>query len=257
MTRTLLKLRYQNLLGQRYLSLTAGAERGPELSPDRTLGTGMTDPGFDLTALFNGFKPLFDTLQPQDVNQFAQNIIDVLQGQGPAVESLLQSTATTARTLAARDQAFSEVLDNLTPVLKNLAAHSDDLDATVQQLRVLMSGLAKERGTFATSVDTLGPLLDSTSGLLRQIRPDLRADVQQLRTTSGTLARNRGDVVEGVRALGSITSNLAQFMSYYSAANIYFCNIGFIVNAPDGRPLNKTSWVGGPGGPYSEVCRPH
>ncbi|MDO7869507.1 MCE family protein [Nocardioides jiangxiensis] len=252
---TLLKLRYQNLLGQRYLSLTAGADRGQELSPDKTIGAGMTDPGFDLTALLNGFKPLFDTLQPADVNKFAQNIIDVLQGQGPAVDSLLKSTASTAKFLSQRDQAFTQVLDNLTPVLKNLAAHSDDLDATVKQLNLLMGGLAKERGTFATSIDTLAPLVASTSQLVSTIRPDVRTDVKALKTTSGILAKNRDNVVKGVSALGSITGNLAQIGSYYSALNIYFCNFGLNVISPDGSQLLPTVWIGGPSGPYSEVCK--
>ncbi|WP_165872850.1 MCE family protein [Nocardioides jejuensis] len=252
---TLLKLRYQNLLGQRYLSLTAGADRGQELSSSKVIGVGMTDPGFDLTALLNGFKPLFDTLQPADVNKFAQNIIDVLQGQGPAVESLLQSTASTAKFLSQRDQAFTQVLDNLTPVLKNLAAHSDDLDATVKQLTLLMGGLAKERGTFANSIDTLGGLTGTTADLLKTIRPDVRTDVTALKQTSGILATNRNDVVKGVTALGSITGNLAQITSYYSALNIYFCNFGLDVVGPNGKPLAPTFWIGGTGGPYSEVCK--
>jgi phospholipid/cholesterol/gamma-HCH transport system substrate-binding protein len=81
---TRLALRYQNLLGQRYLSLTAGAQRGARaVARTNEIGAGMTDPGFDLTALLNGFKPLFETIDPGEVNKFANNIIAVLQGQGP------------------------------------------------------------------------------------------------------------------------------------------------------------------------------
>ncbi|GGO91206.1 ABC transporter substrate-binding protein [Nocardioides phosphati] len=248
---TRLKLRYQNLLGQRYLSLTAGANRGAELSPSKVIGAGMTDPGFDLTALLNGFKPLFDTIDPTEVNKFANNIIAVLQGQGPAVDSLLKSTTSTAKFLSERDKAFTEVLNNLTPVLQNLAAHSDDLDATVKQLTALMSGLAKERQTFGTSIDTLGGLFGTTSQLVKEIRPSVRSDVQALRTTSGILAQNRDRVVKGVVALGSVTGNLAQVGSYYSALNIYFCNLGI---EAEGLPTG-TIWIGGDGGPYSEVCK--
>jgi phospholipid/cholesterol/gamma-HCH transport system substrate-binding protein len=188
---TLLKLRYQNLLGQRYLSLTAGAERGTPLTPGRELPLTMTDPGFDLTALLNGFKPLFDTLQPADINKFAENIIAVLQGQGPSIDSLLKQTAETAKFLADRDQVFTQVLDNLTPVLKNLASKSGEFDATVKQLSVLMNGLSKQRETFATSIDTLGGLVGTTSATLNEIRPSVKYDVHQLRITANTLAKNR------------------------------------------------------------------
>lgn len=250
---TRLALRYQNLLGQRYLSLTAGANRGEELSPDTLLGTGMTDPGFDLTALLNGFKPLFDTLQPAEVNKFAENLIAVLQGQGPAVESLLQSTTSTAKFLSERDKAFTEVLDNLTPVLQNLAERSDDLDATVQQLTQLMAGLSKNRDTFAQSIDTLGGLVGSTSSLLEEIRPAVRNDVKELRTTTKILADNRERLGRDIDGLPVIFGSLAHITSYYSGLNIYFCNIGFKV---EGLPVNTgTIWIGGSGGPYSEVCK--
>ncbi len=250
---TRLALRYQNLLGQRYLSLTAGAERGNVLSPTQELGTGMTDPGFDLTALLNGFKPLFDTLQPGEVNKFAENIVAVLQGQGPAVESLLQSTTSTAKFLSERDQAFNQVLDNLTPVLKNLASKSDDLDATVKQLTALMSGLAKERATFANSIDTLSGLIGSTSSLVNEIRPAVRTDVKELKKTTALLAANRDRVGRDLDGLPIIFGSLAQITSYYSALNIYFCNFGI---KAEGLPVDvPTAWIGGESGPYSEVCK--
>jgi phospholipid/cholesterol/gamma-HCH transport system substrate-binding protein len=245
---TRLALRYQNLLGQRYLSLTAGAERGTPLSADHELGVGMTDPGFDLTALLNGFKPIFDTLQPGEINKFANNIIAVLQGQGPSVASLLKQTAETAKFLADRDQVFTQVLDNLTPVLQNLASKSGEFDATVQQLTQLMSGLSAQRETFASSIDTLGSLVGTTSSLLQEIRPSVKYDVHQLRITAGILAKNRQRVGNAVDALPVVFGGLARAGSYYSALNIYFCN--FAVDAGLG-PI----WIGGSGGPYSEVCR--
>ena len=41
-----------------------------------------TSPGFDLTALLNGFRPLFAVLEPEDVNQLSALVIKVLQGEG-------------------------------------------------------------------------------------------------------------------------------------------------------------------------------
>lgn len=245
---TRIALRYQNLLGQRYLALSAGADRGKAFSPSQEIGTAMTDPGFDLTALLNGFKPLFETLQPGEINRFAENIVAVLQGQGPSVESLLQQTAETAKFLADRDQVFNQILDNLTPVLQNLAEQSGEFDATVAQLTELMAGLSKERETIGSSIDTLGGLVGTTSDLLREIRPSVKYDVQQLQITAHTLATERGRIGRSVDALPTVFGALARAGSYYSALNIYFCNFG--INAGLG-----TIWIGGSGGPYSEVCR--
>ena len=41
--------------------------------------------------LFNGFQPLFEALSPDDVNQLSGEIIQVLQGEGGTVDSLLHT----------------------------------------------------------------------------------------------------------------------------------------------------------------------
>jgi phospholipid/cholesterol/gamma-HCH transport system substrate-binding protein len=245
---TRLALRYQNLLGQRYLSLTAGANRANEMSPDDEIPKSMTNPGFDLTALLNGFEPLFNVLQPDQVNKMASNIIAVLQGEGGTIESLLQQTAEAADYLASRDAVFTQVLQNLTPVLENLSDQSGHFDATVDQLGALMSGLASQRKTFAGSIDTLGSLVESTAGLLDDIRPGLKYDVSRLRSTALILARNRARLGKAVDGLPEIFGGLARATSNYSSLGTYFCNLGFVVRG-------RTVFLGGPGGPYSEVCR--
>ena len=245
---TRLALRYQNLLGQRYLSLTAGANRAKEMSPGDEIPKSMTSPGFDLTALLNGFEPLFNVLQPDQVNKMASNIIAVLQGEGGTVESLLQQTADAADYLASRDAVFTQVLQNLTPVLENLSSQSGNFDATVDQLGALMSGLASQRATFAGSIDNLGALVESTLGLLDDIRPDLKYDVSRLRTTAAILAQNRARLGKALDGLPEIFGGLARATSYYSTLNIYFCNLGFVVGG-------QTVFLGGGSGPYSEVCR--
>ncbi|MFC6931995.1 hypothetical protein ACFQHO_17725 [Actinomadura yumaensis] len=40
----------------------------------------QTRPALDLTVLFNGFRPLFRALEPDDVNKLAFQIVQTLQG---------------------------------------------------------------------------------------------------------------------------------------------------------------------------------
>ena len=123
-------MRYQNLLGQRYLQLRQEGARGDELQDGDTIEMFFvengrkewrTSPGFDLTELLNGFRPLFEILQPSDVNQLATSMIKVLQGEGGTIEGLLQQTAELTSFVADRDEVIDDVMTNLTPVLENLA----------------------------------------------------------------------------------------------------------------------------------------
>lgn len=247
---TLVTLRYQNLLGQRYLALTvpSGAARGEELTPDEEIPISRTSPGFDLTTLLNGFEPLFAVLEPAEVNELAGTIVAVLQGESGTVESLLRRTSEATTYLASRDELFGEVLDNLVPVLENLDDQSTEFDATVVQLRRLMTGLAGERETFADSIDHLGGLVESTSDLLSDIREPFARDVSGLRRLSRVLAANSGRLADALRNAPILVAGFARSMSWGAYLNVYLCNLSFEV-------LGADVWLGGPAGPYSEACR--
>lgn len=242
-------MRYQNLLGQRYLALVQGPERGPLLPAGATVPLARTSPGFDLTELLNGFRPLFDALRPQDVNALATSVIKVLQGEGGTVESLLEQTGRLTSFLADRDQVVGEVVSNLTPVLMDLAGRGQELQGTVKELRALMTGLARDRRSIGSSLDGMSQLIGSTSQLLEQVRvPTVRA-VHRFRTVMDLFMANRKDFVGAIGSFGSTLAALGRASSYENAVNIYLCTV--IVNV-GGAKLNLN---GGDQGPYSEVCR--
>jgi phospholipid/cholesterol/gamma-HCH transport system substrate-binding protein len=85
---TLAQIRYRNLVGQRYISLSQGVGSPSTLAEGATIPLKRTSPALDLTVLFNGFKPLFEAISPEDVNQLAYEVITVFQGEGGTLESL-------------------------------------------------------------------------------------------------------------------------------------------------------------------------
>lgn len=242
-------MRYQNLLGQRYLALEGGTTGAPVQEPGSTIPVERTSPGFDLTALLNGFRPLFDVLDPEAVNQLATSLVAVLQGEGGTVEQLLARTAEVTTFLADRDEVLDQVLDGLTPVLRNVADQDDELRATLVELRALMTGLARDRQAIGAAIDGVGSLVGSTSALVTDLRPPLDAAAARLRGASALLARERGQLVGALNRFRSVFDALARITSYETAANVYPCTVAL---AGAGQTLNL---AGGDGGPYSEVCR--
>jgi phospholipid/cholesterol/gamma-HCH transport system substrate-binding protein len=242
-------MRYQNLLGQRYLALVQGPDRGARLKAGATVPLSRTSPGFDLTELLNGFRPLFEALRPDDVNALATSLVKVLQGEGGTVESLLAQTGRLTSFLADRDQVVGQVLDNLTPVLTDLAGHGTELRGTVEELRALMTGLAKDRKSIGASIDGMSQLIGSTSQLLAETRvPTVRA-VKRFRTVMDLFMANKPEFVAAIGSFGSTLAALGRATSYENAVNIYLCSV--IVNV-GGAKLNLD---GSDNGPWSEVCR--
>lgn len=246
---TKLVMRYQDLLGQRYLALVQGRERGAELDSGATIPMARTSPGFDLTELLNGFRPLFETLKPADVNTLATSLVRVLQGEGGTIGSLLDQTAELTHQLADRDEVFDAVLTNLTPVLDNLAGQGDELQGTVKQLRTLMTGLAEDRKAIGSSIDGMSQLISGTSELLADARQPAVAAVGRFRQVMAMFVDHTDPFVASLRNFELALAALGRAGSYHSALNIYLCSsdlrLGNIV-----LNLNLTR-----NGPWSEVCR--
>jgi len=249
LTNTGLAMRYQNLLGQRYLALVQPAAHPGELPAGSMIPESRTDRGFDLTSLLNGFRPLFETLKPADVNQLATSLVMVLQGEGPTVQQLLQQTAQLTKYVADRDEIFHEVLNNLTPVLKDVAGQGTELTATVKELRALMTGLARDRQAIGASIEGVSTLISSTSNLLNEARDPLTQASHEFKTTAALLARNKAQLVAALRAFQVIFGAFGRLSSYENAFNVYPCTLWI---QEGGVNVNL---AGGDGGPWSEACR--
>ena len=247
---TKLVMRYQNLLGQRYIGLVQPAERGPEVEEGATVPMGQTDPGFDLTELLNGFRPLLKVLQPGDVNTLATSLVKVLQGEGGTVRQLLAQTGQLTNFLADRDAVIGDVMTNLKPVLDNLAGQGDEITTTVRELRALMTGLAKDRKSIGASIDGVSRLVGATSSLLKEVRAPLVGATDQLVTVADMFEKSRGNLKDVLPAFATVFESLGRTTSYENALNVYVCSLSIAIG-PDSSGINPA----GGNGPWRQVCR--
>jgi phospholipid/cholesterol/gamma-HCH transport system substrate-binding protein len=239
------KIRYRNLVGQRYVALTEGPGEGRPLRADGLIPLAQTAPALDLTVLFNGFRPLFTALTPDDVNKLAYEIIQVLQGEGGTVADLLQRTASLTNTLADRDAVIGRVITNLNRVLETLATRDKNLDQTISQLQQFVSGLAADRTAIGDAVTNLADLTGATASLLRDARPALAADVRGLGSLAGTLNRNSAVIDGTLGRLPERYESLTRVASYGAWFNFFLCDFDGRV-AVDGHSLVNTPTFSSP-----------
>jgi phospholipid/cholesterol/gamma-HCH transport system substrate-binding protein len=226
------QLRYRDLMGQRYVSLTQGSGQGGDLPPNGLIPKEQTQPALDLTALFNGFRPLLRAIKPQDVNQLSYEIIQVLQGEGGTVNSLLAHVSSLTQTLGNRDQVIGNVIDNLDRVITTIDSRDAEVSSLITNLRSLVSGLAGDRKAIGDSLVSVNQLISTTDGLLTQARPPLKQDIAQLGQLSKVLAANGGQLDKAFAALPTNFTLLDRAASYGSFFNFYLCSLDAQIGLP-------------------------
>jgi phospholipid/cholesterol/gamma-HCH transport system substrate-binding protein len=257
-TTTKVQVHYLNLVGQRYIDLEeqpgSGVTQAPtavigcatpavsDPSPTKPLCTrdkaaeGRTSPAVDLTALFNGFKPLFQALTPADVNSFSLEIVKTLQGEGGTIDSLLTQTASLTKTVANRDAVIGQVVDNLLTVLKTVQQRNAGLDETITQLQRLVTGLAGDRNTIAASLTHIDSLATNSTQLISGVRPYLPKDLSALAKLAHNLntAKNpdgKNALADELETLPAKINRITRTASYGGYFNFWLCELD-VANLP-------------------------
>ncbi len=218
-------IKFRNLLGQRYIALTREGNGGDaELGEGDTIPVTQTQPALDLTVLFNGFKPLFEALSPDDINKLSFEIVQVFQGEGGTLESLLSSTASLTSTLADRDQVIGDLLENLTYVLDHIADRDKQLGQLILSFQDLVTGLKEDREAILDSLDGISDLAIETAGLVDDIREPFVQDIRQARRFLAVLDRNKGEIDRVLQVMPIKINKYGRTGSYGSWFNFYLCH---------------------------------
>jgi phospholipid/cholesterol/gamma-HCH transport system substrate-binding protein len=219
-------VRYANLLGQRYLALTQSHGPGTPLHYGDTIPQDRTAPALSLTALFNGFRPLFSGLSPNQVNELSGDIVAVLQGQSGRIDDLITKTADLTRNLARRSDTFSQVIDGLTTLLSTVAAHDDELAGVLTSLRSLTAALHADGPGILDSLDSLDSLAGSLGGLLGKLEDhNLPADIADLNAVSGVVAKNSAALDRLLSGAVTAFGDFARITQTGNWADIYLCSM--------------------------------
>ncbi|NYI45627.1 phospholipid/cholesterol/gamma-HCH transport system substrate-binding protein [Nocardioides aromaticivorans] len=240
-------IRYRNLLGQRYISLAQDGSGGDRLEEGEGIPVDRTTPALDLTVLFNGFKPLFEALSPDDINKLSFEIVQVFQGEGGTLEGLLSSTASITQTLADRDKVIGELLENLDYVLDHVADRDKQLTNLIDSFRSLVGGLNDDREAILSSLDSISELSVQTAALVTDIKDPFVKDIKELRKVATTLNRNRKEIDRALQVLPVKLTKIGRTAIYGSWFNFYLCHFKTTIKVPGLKnPLGTTIPVDAP-----------
>jgi phospholipid/cholesterol/gamma-HCH transport system substrate-binding protein len=217
-------IKYLNMVGQRYVDVGQGAGPvGRTLEPGATIPLKRTSPALDLTQLFDGFQPLMQGLSPKETNQLAGSIVQVLQGEGGTVESLLRTIGSLTTTVAAKDEVIGEVITNLSGVLRTVNTRQKGFTDLIDTVEELVAGFSDDRKTLGKTITSLGDLTVSTADMFADGRAPLKASIRDLGRLSDTLAENTPLVENLLKRTPQKMAAITRTASYGSWLNLYLC----------------------------------
>jgi phospholipid/cholesterol/gamma-HCH transport system substrate-binding protein len=230
-------VRYLNLVGDRYLELIDGPGSTRLLPAGSQIPADRTAPALDLDALLGGLKPVIAGLNPQDVNALTASLLQVFQGQGDTLNSLLSHTASFSNDLADNNQVIEQLIDNLNTVVATLAKDGDKFSGAIDRFERLITGLAQDRDPIGAAIDSLSNGTASIADLLSSARPPLAGTVGQLSRLAPLLDQNKGQLDVALQKAPEDYRKLVRLGAYGGWLNYYICELSLRVSDQQGRTV--------------------
>lgn len=230
-------IRYNDLIGGRYVALEEGAGGVKRLNPGETIPVARTQPALDLDALIGGFRPLFRALDPDQVNALSGQLIAAFQGQGATIGSFLTQTAALTNTLADRDQLIGQVVTNLNTVLGSLGDQSKQFGKAVDSLSQLVNGLAARKTDISNGVAYANAASGTIADLLVQARPPFQEVVRQSDRANSIIVADHDYVDNLLNTLPDKYQALGRQGLYGDFFSFYLCDLVLKLNGKGGQPV--------------------
>ena len=257
-TSTKAVIRYQNLVGDRYMEIASGPGELRKVPPGGTILN--TEPALDLDALLGGLRPVLKGLNGEKINQISNAIIELLQGQGGALSDLLSSTGSFSQSLADRYQVISDVIHHLNTVLTTVDQKSAQFNASVDQLQQLVTGLAQGKDAIAGAIPPLASAASDLTQVLQSSRRPIQGVIENVRPFATELDNRKDEINRVIEPLAENYLRLNALGAYGAFFNIYYCSVRLKFPGPSigaGGTPSDSDWLfpqGGPPDPSKGRC---
>jgi phospholipid/cholesterol/gamma-HCH transport system substrate-binding protein len=233
-------VRFDDLFGGRFMALEEGAGGTKRLSPGATIPLSRTQPALDLDALIGGLRPLFRSLNPDQINSLSGDIISAVQGQGATIGSVLTQAAALTNSLADRDQLFGQLIVNLNGVLGSLGDQSGQVGKAVDNLSELVAGLEARKNDIAQGFRGAERLFAVGNEVLRKARVPIKNVVTQGDRLAGTLLADKDFLDNLINTLPDDYRVIGREGLYGDFFTFYLCDLILKVNGKNGQPTYVT-----------------
>ena len=226
-TNTVAAVRYQTLIGQRYVELVQPAEPDTELKSSGTIPLGQTIPSFDVAKLFNGFQPIFQTLDPAQFNLLGENLLQLIQGDESGIGPFLHNLDVISKLAVDRQSVITVMIRNLSAISQDLGGKSQQLFNLIGQLNDVLTRFASVGDKFRSTLDTQLPGLRSSVHLLQYTERTFDGTTVPLYDLVSRMWPQTPTIIAGLSLAPSLIQGMRDWLvDAQPAAPTFFCSNG-------------------------------
>lgn len=240
-TTTRASIHFANLLGELYLDILPGASGGKPLKPGGVIPVSQTSPPLDLTAVFDGFQPLFSALSPTAVNQLAGSIIAIFQGEAGATSNIISEVSTITDNLVERQDVINGLLTSSASLLRTVGAHDTDLGSLISNFDTLVRSMAASKTEIKGAISNVNTLTNLASRYFGESQPQLNDDIRGLATATNSLVANQAHINTFFQGLPGLLNAATKIQTSGNWVQAYVCDL----------TVNLQSTTGGPAPPLN------
>ncbi len=226
-------IKYQSLTGLRYVEITSPTEKYSASELVTHVPTTMTQPSFDITALFNGLQPVIATLSPDEINTFTNNAVAYLSGDGGGLSPMLDSIHKLTRFVSDRQQVIATLMRNMSDFAQSIGGNSPELIQILEWINRPLDGALNAIDEFRKS-QLYGPeFTDTVLRLLSNIGfPPVFNAASRWRLGPSAAQNSPSDIDN---ALDRALTNMDNYIDAFRLVPVFWENIP--EPPADGQPL--------------------
>ncbi|GAB08482.1 Mce family protein [Gordonia araii NBRC 100433] len=232
-------VRYQNLVGQRYLEIIRHEGAAARQAPATVIPAARTIPSFDVTSLFNGVAPLIGGIDPAETNKLTESMVAVLQGDPRGVEPALEAVKRIAGLTQRRDVLLITMVDNLNNLAAQIGGRSGQVAKVVDGLNAAILRFNDRMSTVKQSLDYGDRVLVPFVDLLEMMQGSYDANYGPLDAFLNRIVPFTPQIVDVLAAIPGVLSAINEGSRRFVSAT-YSCSNGRL-----DLPLVTKALIGG------------
>jgi phospholipid/cholesterol/gamma-HCH transport system substrate-binding protein len=218
-------VRWQNVIGQKEIQIFPSAQ-GPVLAAGSTIPLSHDVSDASVNSFLNTLGPLLTSINPQEANEFVENVSGALEGDTAEINQLIDSGATISNTVGALDSQVGQVIGNLDQVLSAISSRSGDLASLVDNLQTVSASLASKNTLLDNVVGNLSQVATDLANLIGSNHTTITSVIDNLQVVAGDVQKNQTQLSSSLSTLGAGLAPYIQISNYgqwFAIQTVYTC----------------------------------